>query len=113
MSAATTRHAERVLNVGPGPPDDGKARRVDTCPSCGGERWEILVVPDVFHCDACKKATVGPNTEAPADPQPEQIDLFGFVSAPADAVAKSEPSIEEGPPVDEADAWMADEMPDE
>lgn len=68
--------AERVLNYGAGPPDDGRARRVDTCPACAGERWETLVpVPGVFYCDACERASFGPNLEAPAD-RPEQIELF-------------------------------------
>lgn len=108
---ALDRRAERVVNEGPGPPDDGKDRRVDTCPTCGGERWEILVIPDVFHCDACKKATGGPNTEV-AEAQPEQIDLFGSGFATASAVPESEPG-EEAPPIDEGMAWMADEAPDE
>jgi hypothetical protein len=106
--AEDSRHDERVVNEGPGPPDDGKDRRVDTCPTCGGERWEILVIPDVFHCDACKKATGGPNTEV-VEAQPEQIDLFGATVE----VPKQEHPAEEAPPIDEGMAWMADEAPDE
>src|SRR3954470_8423 len=99
--ATKTRHAERVVNEAPGPPDDGKARRVDTCPTCGAERWELLVVPDVFYCEKCRKSTVGPNT-AVVEAEPEQIDLFGAtVSVPSNEGAKQEHPAEEAPPVDE------------
>lgn len=98
-----TRHAERVLNYGPGPPEDGEDRRRDICPGCAAERWEILGPPDVFYCDACKKGTVGPNTEAP-QPKPEQL---GLDVAPAAAL------FDDGPPIDEGMAWVAEEGPDE
>lgn len=103
-----TRHAERVLNYGPGPPEDGEDRRRDTCPGCGAERWELLGPPDVFYCDACKKGTVGPNTEGPK-PKVEQIDLF----AATIGVPKEEHLAEEGPPIDEGMAWVGEERPDE
>lgn len=103
---AATRHAERVLNEGPGPPEDGKERRWDTCPGCGGRRWEILVVPETFYCDDCKKATAGPNTEPPKPPEPEQVGLF-------DVASEAMTAEEEGPPIDEGEAWIAEEMPDE
>lgn len=81
------RHAERVLNVGAGPPDDGRDRRVDTCPDCGGERWEILIVPDVFYCDVCEKSTAGPNSEVKVV-EPEPDTLF------------ADPGPEEAPPLE-------------
>lgn len=70
------RLAERVLNVGPGPPEDGKERRSDLCPKCGAERWELLVVPDCFFCDKCQVASVGPNDNV-SEPEPEQLALGG------------------------------------
>lgn len=67
---------ERVLNHGEGPPEDGAERERDICPECGAERWQLVIVPERFYCDDCKKAGPGPNGDAPA-PKPEQIDLFG------------------------------------
>lgn len=79
--------------------------RRDTCPECGGERWELIVAPERFFCGKCEKATPGPNGEPPA-PEPEQMGL-GIEEAPP-ATAE-----EDGPPLDEGMAWIADEMPDE
>lgn len=76
MSAQVdNRRPERVLNIGPGPPEDGMARRSDLCPKCGAERWELLVAPDRFFCDGCQIASLGPNKDVD-EPEPEQIDLF-------------------------------------
>lgn len=99
----TSRTAERVLNYGPGPPEDGRERRSDVCPTCGGERWEILGPPDVFYCDECKKGTVGPNADVPT-PKPEQL---GLEVAPAAAL------FDDGPPPDEGMAWVSEEAADE
>ena len=92
-------------------PLDARGDRVDLCPTCGGERQELPrnVVADVFYCEVCKRGTTGPNTEAPAEAEPEQIDLFGATIE----VPKQEHPAEEAPPIDEGEAWMADEMPDE
>lgn len=76
MAAKAPRTPERVLNYGTGPPEDGKERRWDTCPRCGGRRWELLVVPDRFFCDECQVATKGPNTEPPRGPEPAQMGLL-------------------------------------
>lgn len=100
------RHAERVLNYGSGPPEDGRERRRDVCPTCGGERWELLGPPDVFYCDECKKGTVGPNTEAPT-PEPEQIGLF---AATIEVPKQEHPAA---PLPDEGMAWVGEEGPDE
>lgn len=104
MAAKAPRTPERVLNYGTGPPDDGLEREWDVCPDCGGKRWQLVIVPDRFYCDKCCKATFGPNTEV-KQPEPEQQGLF-------DVASEALTAEEEGPPV-EADAWMADEMPDE
>jgi hypothetical protein len=99
--------------------------RRDTCPECGAERFELVVVPDRFYCRRCKIATEGPNTEAPAEPEPEQIDLFEptgpaptILDPQARAIAKRasdvlEAAVEEAPPIDEGMAWVGEEAPDE
>jgi hypothetical protein len=102
-----SRNSDRVLNVGPGPPEDGKDRRRDLCPKCGNKRWELLVVPDRFFCDECQVASLGPNEDV-AGPEPEQIDLFGVTTEGA-----KEEAIDDGPPLDEGMAWVSEEMPDE
>lgn len=63
---------ERVLNYGIGPPEDGHEREWDTCPDCGGKRWQLIIVPDRFYCDRCEKAGPGPNTEV-AEREAEQL----------------------------------------
>lgn len=50
--------------------------RTDSCPECGAQRFELVVVPTRFFCRRCQIATEGPNTAPPGDPEPEQIDLF-------------------------------------
>jgi hypothetical protein len=62
----------RVVNVGAGPPDEGCER--DTCPRCGRERWELIVVPGCFYCDRCKVASPGPNERPPEPPRGEQME---------------------------------------
>lgn len=128
MATKAPRSDDRVLNYGVGPPDDGHEREWDTCPVCGRPRWQLVIVPDRFHCDKCEKA--GPrNDEPPPEPEPEQIDLFAETAAkviPIDPQARAiaerasdalESAVsdygQERAPVDEADAWIADEMPDE
>lgn len=120
MAIADPRTSIRVLNYGEGPPDDGREREWDVCPDCGGKRWQLVIVPDRFHCDRCEKSSRGPNTEAPVV-EPEQMGLIGsFV----DESAGSHVEVTDGrrtfgaddferPPLDEADAWIADETPDE
>lgn len=99
--------------------------RRDSCPECGAERFELVVVPGRFYCRRCKVATEGPNTEPPSDPEPEQIDLFAVTGAPvvpidpeARAIAKRasdvlEAAVDEAPPIDEGMAWVGEEGPDE
>lgn len=112
MAVDAPRSPARVLNYGTGPPEDGLKREWDVCPKCGQPRWQLYIVPDRFYCDKCEVATFGPNTDV-AEAEPEQIDLFGStIAVPSNEGAKSEPA-EEGPPIDEGDAWIADEMPDE
>lgn len=101
--AADDRRPTRVVNEGPGPPEDGRERRWDVCPKCGGGRWEIVVIPDRFFCDKCQVASVGPNADVP-EPEPVQLGL-GLDPEPA--------GVDDGPPPDEGMAWIADEMPDE
>jgi len=96
---------ERVLNYGAGPPEDGKPRRVDTCLDCGGERWEILVVPDTFYCDECEKATAGPNSEVKVV-EPEPGTLFDDTAASPTSSGEGylidlDPGPEEAPPQEE------------
>lgn len=103
MATAAPHTPTRVLNYGTGPPKDGLEREWDTCPGCGQPRWQLIIMPDRFHCDKCEKAGPGPNTEV-AESEPEQIELQ----------VNSKPVQDlEVPPIDEADAWMAEEMPDE
>lgn len=111
MAAKAPRTPARVLNYGTGPPDDGLKREWDICPDCGNKRWQLIIVPDRFHCDRCCKAGPGPNTEV-AEPQPEQMDLIvDGVQLEVGETIRIGGS--ESPPIDEADAWVADEMPDE
>jgi hypothetical protein len=56
-------------------PLDQRGRRTDVCPTCGGERAELVVVPDRFYCAECQKATEGPNTKGPPPPPEEQLGL--------------------------------------
>lgn len=100
----SVRSDPRVLNYGTGPPEDGLEREWDTCPECGAERWQLIIVPDCFHCDRCEKAGPGPNREV-ADPEPEQI---GFDLEPQNMTPEYDRA-----PIEEADAWMAEGMPDE
>lgn len=46
-------------------------QRRDTCPCCGGERVELVVVPGRFYCSTCQTATPGPvaAVDAPAGTQ--------------------------------------------
>lgn len=108
--AAAPRSDPRVLNYGTGPPDDGLERGRDICPDCGGERWQLVIVPDRFYCDRCEKSTYGPNTAPPAEPEPEQIGLFASTT---EAASNEGEEQEERAPLDEGDAWIASEMPDE
>jgi hypothetical protein len=125
VPATAPRSNPRVLNYGTGPPKDGLEREWDTCPICGLRRWQLIIVPDRFHCDKCEKAGPGPNTEV-AEPEPVQIDFFestepaptlldptarAIASRAHDALTSA--AEEWAPPIDEADAWMAEEMPDE
>lgn len=105
MAMKAPRTPERVLNYGTGPPDDGHEREWDVCPDCGQPRWQLIIVPDRFHCDRCEKAGPGPNTEV-REPEPEQLGLD-------DAMTESKPHAEEVPPLDEGMAWVAEEMPEE
>jgi len=86
--------------------------RRDTCPTCGGERFELHVVPERFYCIACRVATVGPNTEPPGPAEPEQIDLFP-TNPPLIPVRAVGPPAAEAPPLDEGMAWVGEEGPDE
>lgn len=108
MAVNAPRTPERILNFGAGPPEDGLEREWDVCPDCGCKRWQLVIVPTRFHCDRCEKAGPGPNV-AVTEPEPEQTALFSA----SNEGAKAEPPAEERPPVDDGDAWMADEMPDE
>lgn len=109
MATKAPRTPERVLNYGTGPPDDGHDREWDTCPHCGRPRWQLIIVPDRFHCDKCEKA--GPrNDKPPPEPEPEQLGLDGV---PSNEVEKQEQADGDRPPLDESDAWLAEEMPDE
>lgn len=103
--------------------------RVDSCPTCAAERFELVVVPGRFYCRCCKIATEGPNTEAPRDPEPEQIDLFEPSNPPPPPKGKDlmhdlmgslgmedpaySSAAEEGPPIDEGMAWVGEEGSDE
>jgi ribosomal protein S27AE len=106
MMNTAARRPARVLNVGPGPPDDGLEREWDVCPDCGCKRWQLILVPDRFYCDRCHVASLGPNQDV-AEPEPEQIDLFA-----SNEGAKPE-AVADEPPIDEGMAWVAEEMPDE
>jgi hypothetical protein len=95
--AVEDRYAARSL--------DERGDRTDVCPSCGGERRELVLPPHaLFYCPECEASTIGPNTEAP-ERAPEQANLFD----PAEAVL-----AEEEAPLDEGMAWVGtDERPDE
>lgn len=41
-------------------------QRRDTCPGCGGERVELVIVPGVFYCSRCAAAGPGPLAEPAA-----------------------------------------------
>jgi hypothetical protein len=86
----------------PDRPLDERGTRHDICPYCGGDRDELLIAPDLFYCEPCKRSTLGPNSIPPEQP-PEQMTMLGAPPAAED----------DGPPIDEGMAWMADEMPDE
>lgn len=83
-------------------PLDQRGPRVDVCPACGGERQELLVVPDRFYCEACKVASEGPNTALPVEPE-IQLTL-GVPSADA---------ADDRPPLDESQAAATDRADDE
>lgn len=99
--------------------------RVDSCPTCGRDRFELWCIPGRFYCRRCATATEGPNTEPPSDPEPEQIDLFAptepaptLLDPKARAIAERasdvlELATDEAPPIDEGMAWIAEEGPDE
>lgn len=123
LAAGLAPRAERPPpNVGYGPPPDGAERAWDTCPSCGGARWQLVIVPDRFYCDRCRVATpsveadvVGltwryPNTQAAevAEPEPDQQGLFSVSD-----IAPAASLFDDTPPLDEGMAWVGEEGPDE
>lgn len=86
-------------------PLDARGPRTDVCPTCGGERAELPpeISPGRFYCSRCERATVGPNTEPPPPPAPEQTGLFSVSDIGREPV-------EERPPLDDYDSYP---MPDE
>jgi ribosomal protein S27AE len=100
MAVAAPRSSPRVLNLGAGPPEDGLQREWDTCPDCGQPRWQLVIVPDRFHCDRCEKATRGPNREAPA---PDPLDVGSDFGGANEG--------EESAPIDESQGWETDAEP--
>lgn len=41
------------------------SQRSDRCPTCRGERLELVVVPGLFYCDRCHAASPGPTVAVP------------------------------------------------
>lgn len=79
MATDASRPSPRVLNYGSGPPDDGHEREWDVCPDCGNKRWQLIIVPDRFHCDHCRRAGPGPNREV-REAEPEQTDITDLMA---------------------------------
>jgi len=95
--------ATRTLGYGSGPPDDGLEREWDTCPTCGNRRWQLILIPDRFHCDRCCISTAR-NDEPLASPEPEQIGMdFGAENITAKYNGDQ-------PPIDESQGHETDRI---
>lgn len=93
--ATESRFAHRPL--------DQRGPRADVCPTCGGERQELLVAVDRFYCETCKVATEGPNTTPPEEIV-EPLALFSVSDVGQDA------PVEERPPIDDYDLEPTDDV---
>lgn len=93
---APSRYASRSL--------DERGERTDVCPTCGGERRELVLPPHaLFYCPECEASTSGPNDtyEPPVEATPALFSVSDL-AVPVDE-----------PPPDEGMAWVGEEGPDE